>query len=260
MKEHRLRKIFNTDRRTVIIACDHAMFNGPLPGLEDPGSLLDTLVSTGVDAVLTTFGVAQKYAARMGRLGLILRMDGGSSSRSPQMGMLRNQYGLKEAAALGADAVICMGMIGFQEEPASLANLAELACQSLEWNIPVVAEMLVCPPEKGGLTPADVGFAMRIGAEMGADIIKTSYAAPRDEFARALDGCYCPVVVLGGEKAKDETAVLASVAESLDCGASGVAMGRNVWQNANPAGFCRALIALVHSGASVDQAVKELKA
>lgn len=260
MKEHRLRRIFATDQKAVIVACDHAGFSGPLPGLEDPGKLIDTLVSSGVDAVLTTMGIAQRYADRMGKLGLILRMDGGSSIRATEMGTLHNQFTMEDAVRLGADAVICMGMIGFPEEAASLANLTQLTSQATIWNIPVVAEMLVKGKDGAPVTPQDIGFAMRIGAELGADIIKTSYTGPVDQYREALKSCYRPVVVLGGEKAKNETNLLESIAEALDSGANGVAIGRNVWQHTNPAGICRALVALVHHGASVSQALKELAA
>jgi len=161
---------------------------------------------------------------------------------------------------LGADAVICMGMIGYAEEAASLANLAELTAQSAVWNLPVVAEMLVKPKDGQPPAPQDIGFAMRIGVELGADLIKASYAGPAEHFRAAMKACYRPVVVLGGEKSNSETCLLDSIAAVLDCGAAGVAIGRNVWQHANPAGICRSLIALVHQGASVDQAVKELAA
>lgn len=258
MKEHRLRRIFATDQRSVIVACDHTGFSGPLPGLEDPGKLIDTLVDSGVDAVLTTMGIAQRYADRMGKLGLILRMDGGSSIRATDMGTLRNQFSMEDAVRLGADAVICMGMIGFSEEAASLANLTQLTAQSLAWNIPVVAEMLVKGKDGSPVAPQDIAFAMRIGVELGADIIKTSYTGPVEQYREALKSCYRPVVVLGGEKAKNETSLLESIADALDSGANGVAIGRNVWQHANPGGICRALVMLVHRGASVSQALKEL--
>ncbi len=260
MKEHRLRRIFGPDQKTVIVACDHAGFSGPLPGLEDPGKLMDTLVDSGVDAVLTTFGIARRYASQMGKLGLILRMDGGSSIRAVEMGTLRNQFSMEDAVRLGADAVICMGMIGYPEEAASLANLAELTSQSAQWNIPVVAEMLVKGRDGSPLKAEDIGFGMRIGVELGADLIKASYVGPVDQYKEALRSCYRPVVVLGGEKAKNEASLLESIAEALDSGANGVAIGRNVWQHSNPGGICRALVALVHHGASVSQALKELGA
>jgi class I fructose-bisphosphate aldolase len=179
--------------------------------------------------------------------------------RSPVQGSIRNQFSIEDACRLGADAVICMGMIGFKEEPDTLRNLAELSAQSEAWGMPVIAEMLVQSKEGQPVTAKDVAFAMRIGIELGADLIKTSYATPKEEFADALKSCYKSVVVLGGEKAKNHEELLTSVAEALEAGANGVAIGRNVWQQSDPAGMCRALVSLVHGNATVEKALEEMK-
>ncbi len=200
MKELRLRRIFGDDGRTVIVACDHAGFMGPVQGLEEPGKLLDSLAGTGINAVLTTRGVAEHFGGKFGGLGLILRADGGASMASPVMGSLQPLFTVEDALKLGADAVICMGMIGFPEEPSSLANLAGFTAQALPWGFPVIAEMLVKPKEGKTVTTRDIGFAMRIGAELGADVIKASFLRPIDSYHSALKSCYCPVVVLGGKK------------------------------------------------------------
>jgi DhnA family fructose-bisphosphate aldolase class Ia len=260
LKEIHLHHIFAKDNRTVIVACDHAGFMGPLKGLEQPGQLLDQLSASGVDAVLTTRGIAQSFSDRIGKLGLILRADGGSSIASPVMGTLRPLFDIDEACRLGADAVICMGMIGFPEEPSSLQNLAGFTADSERWGMPVIAEMLVKPKEGERPTIQEIAFAMRIGVELGADLIKASYAGPVQAFNTALNSCYRPVVVLGGEKVKDEMEMLQTIADALEAGARGVAIGRNVWQHANPAGICRSLVELVHGSGRIEKALKEIKA
>ncbi len=260
MKEIRLGRIFGKDGRAVIVACDHAGFMGPVQGLEEPDRLIDVLAESGIDAVLTTRGVAQCFAGKLGRLGLILRADGGASMASPVMGTLRPLFSVEDALKLGADAIICMGMIGYPEEPSSLQNLAAFTAQSLTWGLPVVAEMLVKPKEGAIVTTRDIAFAMRIGAELGADLIKASFTRPADEYRTALRSCYRPVVVLGGEKVKDEADMLQAIADALECGARGVAIGRNVWQHANPGGVCRALVELVHGSGRLEAALKEIQA
>ncbi|MDD5367920.1 MAG: hypothetical protein PHQ40_02450 [Anaerolineaceae bacterium] len=259
MKELRLQRIFAKDHRTVIVACDHAGFMGTVRGLEQPEVLIDALVESGVDAILTTMGIARRFGSRMGKLGLILRADGGASMRSPVMGSLQTQFSVEDACRLGADAVICMGMIGYQEEPSSLHNLASLSCDAEKWGMPLVAEMLVQVKE-GRTTAQDIGFAMRIGVELGADVVKASYAGPVDAYEEARKACYRPVIVLGGDKVKDEREMFVNISDALDAGADGVAIGRNVWQHTNPAGICRALVALVHGGLGVDQALEEMSA
>lgn len=159
---------------------------------------------------------------------------------------------------LAADAVAVMGFVGQPEESASLANLAALAGQCAPWGLPVLAEMLLVGA--GGRPPTgdDVAFAARVVAELGADLVKVPYAGPGPAFRQAVAACPCPLVVLGGERAPDAAALLATIAQAMDAGASGVAIGRNVWQHAHPEGMMRALVALVHGGATVEGAAREL--
>lgn len=258
MKELRLRRLFAQDQRSVIVAFDHASFMGNIPGLEDIGRLLRTLTQTGVDSVITTAGVVKKYRTDFGQLGLILRVDGGSTVRSPKSGELAITVSVKDALRLGADAVICMGMIGFPEEPSTIRNLTALAAEADHWNVPLVAEMLVKGEQKEA-SVEEIGFAMRVGAELGADLIKTSMALPVEQFQQVLETCYRPVVILGGAKVDGEEALLTTVYQAIQAGAAGVAIGRNVWQHPNPVGMCRALVSLVHGGATIAQALAEVK-
>jgi class I fructose-bisphosphate aldolase len=259
MKELRMNRLFGRDGRSVIIACDHAGFMGPLPGLDDPGYLLGQISGSGIDAVLTTMGVARRFASCFGKLGLILRADGGSTIRNSQTGQINCLFSAQDAVRLGADAVVCMGMIGYPEERSSLLNLAALSAEAAQWNLPVMAEMLVNGKDGHEPTAEDIGFAVRIGAELGADLIKASYAGPPEKYGAAIRACYRPVVVLGGSKVNEEEVLFESIQVALEAGARGVAIGRNVWQHTDPAGMCRALVSLVHGGASVTSALKEIK-
>jgi DhnA family fructose-bisphosphate aldolase class Ia len=258
MTSSRLRRIFAPDERTVIVAMDHTAYFGPMRGLEHPDDVLQAVVEAGADAVLTTPGIAACFGDRLGRAGLILRADGGSSQRDPQPAGLRQIVSVERALRLGADALACMGMIGFPDESASLRVLTDLVDECSRWGLLVLAEMLVQGHGSEKPTVEDVAFAARVGADLGADIIKTTYVGPPDAYRAAIASCYVPLVVLGGEKANDDRAVLESVAGALASGASGVAMGRNVWQHTNPAGMTRALVALVHGGATVDEALREV--
>ncbi len=258
MKKIRLNHLMASDGKTVIIACDHAGFMGPAKGLEDPGILINVLVESGVDAILTTRGIVQRFGDRFGKMGVILRADGGSTIASPVNGTINPLLSIENACQIGVDAIICMGMIGFPEEPSSLQNLSAFAAESEHWGLPVIAEMLVKPRESNRATSEEIAFAMRIGVELGADLIKASYAGPIENYKMALRSCYRPVVVLGGEKVNNDQEMLQNVADALEAGASGVAIGRNVWQHTNPGGVSRALVELVHGSGSVEKALKEI--
>lgn len=255
----RKRRIFGPDGRAVIIAMDHSGYFGPLPGFEEPGPVLDAVVAAGADAILTTAGIAAGYAERFGRAGLIIRADGGSTRRDPNPPGQRQTFSVDQALRIGADAVACMGLIGFREEAASLRVLTDLAAECSRWGLLLMAEMLVRTGEGVPTTAHDIAFAARIGADLGADWIKTSYVGPPEAYRVVTRSCYRPVVILGGEQEGDERRVLSSVAGALEAGAAGVAIGRNVWQHPNPAGMTRALLTLVHGGATVDEALAELR-
>jgi class I fructose-bisphosphate aldolase len=264
MDKARARRIFAPDGRTVIVAMDHTAFLGPLPGLERPGDVLQEVVASGADAILTTAGIAARFGDRLGRAGLILRADGGATQRSPQPAGLRQILSVERALRLGADAMACMGMIGFPDEAASLGVLAGLVDGCSRWGLLVLAEMLVRGREGREPTVEDVAFAARVGADLGADVIKTAYIRPTGDPDPAPDYqavtgvCYVPLVVLGGEKDSDDRVLLESVAGALEAGAAGVAIGRNIWQHPDPAAMTRALVSLVHGQATLDRALQEL--
>lgn len=228
---------------------DHGMGLPVNPALDDTENILKAIVAGGADAILTTFGIAKRYADVLGDIGLILRADGGTSvlgdgSSGPEL-----LYNVEDALKLGADAVACMGFPGTAYEEQTMINLAELSAEGQAWGVPVMAEML--PGGFTGNVPYSVDnlvLTARSGCEYGADIIKTSYAGPPEEFRRVIAASYRPVVVLGGEKAKDLSSLFSVIEEACSVGAAGVAIGRNVWKHESPEKVTRALVALVHEG------------
>jgi class I fructose-bisphosphate aldolase len=260
LKAHRLNHIFAEDGKALIVAMDHLATFGMMEGMEDPGRVLREISAAGADAVLTTYGVVSKFAEDIGGMGIVLRVDGGTSALAKERSYSRLVYHVPDALRVGADAVGCMGMPGSVFEDKTLPYLPELVAEGTEWNVPVMVEAL-----PGGFenpaewwTPENIGHACRISVEMGADFIKTTYSGDVKSFQKIVEQLYVPVVVLGGSKSKDPRDLLSSIKESMDAGASGVAVGRNIWRYAEPGKMTAAIGAIIHEGASVDQAVKHL--
>ena len=113
--------------------------------------------------------------------------------------------------------------------------------------MPVLAEML-----PGGFGPEPpktvetIRLAARIGAELGADIIKTSFVGSVAEYRTIVEGCFRPVVVLGGAKVKNLQDLFLVIEQAMEAGAKGVAIGRNVWTHPDPGGVTAALAEIVH--------------
>ena len=79
MRTRRLKHIFRPDGRAFIVAFDHGMIDGPAKGMEQPGEILRKIAAGGADAILTTYGTAEKFAEEIEPLGLIMRLDGGGT-------------------------------------------------------------------------------------------------------------------------------------------------------------------------------------
>jgi fructose-bisphosphate aldolase/2-amino-3,7-dideoxy-D-threo-hept-6-ulosonate synthase len=103
-----------------------------------------------------------------------------------------------------------------------------------------------------------VAHAARIGAELGADIIKTNYTGDIETFKTVVESCPAPVIIAGGPKCKTTQELLQMVHESVKAGSAGLSIGRNVFQYENPTLITKALAAIVHKGASIEQASKIL--
>lgn len=246
-KSLRWRRIFRTDNRAVVIAMDHGMFGAsPLGNLRDPGNLIAQVVAAGADAVLTSPGIASACGSAFGRAGLILRVDGGTTRLGSSWGAMSQMFSVADAVRLGADAVVAMGFVGGAEEKVSLASLAAVARECLEWHVPLLAEMMLLGAAGAKITTENLIIAARIGAEMGADFIKIAYTGTPESFQSLTASCFAPVLMLGGD-AKTEDEILGQVTDAMRAGAAGVAVGRNVWQHPDPTWITGAIAKIVHA-------------
>jgi DhnA family fructose-bisphosphate aldolase class Ia len=256
-KKRRMRRIFREDGRTVIIAMDHGAFFGPQPGFDDPSWPIRQVAAGGADAIMCTVGLARNYAEELAQVGLILRVDGGVSRLGTRTWRGSLIYGAETALRIGADGVVAMGFPGSENENENLSYLADLVDQCMTWGLPLMAEMLPRGFEGGedSRSPETLRMVMRLGAELGVDLIKTQYTGDVDSFRAAVDSCFVPVVVLGGAKMEDDIAVLRTVREAMDAGGKGIAMGRNIWGHQSPKKMTEAVAAIVHQNVSLEAAL-----
>ncbi|MCI8400667.1 MAG: aldolase [Lachnospiraceae bacterium] len=254
--KRRMNNIFCRDGRSFVLAMDHAAMMKS-PDLKEPGRIIREGAAGGVDAFLTTMGILKNFSTDFGRAGVILRADGGISALKKQMDPLKRLYTAEDAVCAGADAMLCMGYPGSEQNEHTLKYLARLAADCDRWGIPLGAEMLPYGFEKveDSRSVENMNFACRQGAELGADFIKAEYVGG-EQFEQVTKNCYVPVLVLGGSKAKSDEELLTMVREAMDAGAAGVIMGRNIYRRENIGGICEAISAVIHDGATVEEAMK----
>jgi len=254
----RMKRIFAPDGKALIVAMDHGSMDGPCKGLENPGKTIEKIVAGGANAILTTYGISRKYAAELAGIGLIMRSDGGGTAIGPGGGPGRIFFEVEQALRVGADAMAVSAFPGAENEADTLENLAYVASRAHEWGVAVLAEMVpggfdVRPEMR---TTANIALSARVGAEMGADIIKTPYSPG---FEAVTSTSYLPVVILGGAKRGKERDMLTDIKAAIEAGASGVAIGRNIWQSDDPEAMTAAVAAILHKNASVDEAMAILE-
>lgn len=242
-KKLRMNRIFKEDGNALIVAMDHGAF-APFLGLEEPEKIIKEVVDGGADAILINYGLANQFAQEIkGRVSLILRLDGGSTVIGESA--ISQLFKVEDAVRIGADAVICMGYIGSKMENNSLKNLANIAVNCEKFGIPLLAEMI---PTKKEPDVRDIKLAARVGAELGADVIKTIFMGTKETYKEVVENCFVPIVILGGKKIGNEDKLLGMIEEAIESGVRGVCMGRNIWQSREPKKLMGKIVNIIHAG------------
>jgi fructose-bisphosphate aldolase/2-amino-3,7-dideoxy-D-threo-hept-6-ulosonate synthase len=255
-KKRRLKRIFRDDERTVIVPMDHGVTVGPVEGLVNMQEIINKLLLGGVDAVVLHRGIAKHVDT--GNAGLIVHLSG-MTRLGPDPDNKVQVCSVEEAVRIGADAVSVHVNIGAEQEDKMLVKLGMVADDCDRYGVPLLAMMYPRGPKIQNQHAIDlVAHAARLGAELGADIIKTNYTGDVESFKKVVQSCPVPVIIAGGPKAETTLEVLQMVHDSVKAGGAGVSIGRNVFQHENPTKMVKALSAIVHNGASVDQSLKIL--
>lgn len=253
-KTRRLKRIIKDDNRTVIVPMDHGVTVGPIQGLTNMQHITNQLLEGNADAILVHKGIAK--AINLNHAGLIVMLSG-MSNLSPNINSKVQVCSVQEAIRIGADAVSVHVNIGAQDEDKMLQNLGKVSDECDQFGMPLLAMMYPRGPKIQNEHAADaVAHAARIGAELGADIIKANFTGSIESFKSVIESCPVPVVIAGGPKCKSIQEVLQTTSDALAAGAAGLSIGRNVFQCENPTLMVKALSAIVHSGASLEEALK----
>jgi predicted phospho-2-dehydro-3-deoxyheptonate aldolase len=260
-KKIRLERIINRNsHKTVIIPMDHGVTVGPIEGLADMRTTISKVVAGGANGILMHKGIVRAGHRGAGKdVGLIIHLSGGTSL-SPDPNAKELVCTVEEAVKLGADAVSVHINLGAETDKEMLRQLGQISERCMLWQMPLVTMMYTRGPKiKDEYNPDNVKHAARVGAELGADIVKVVYTGSVESFAEVVNGCPVPVVIAGGAKMGSDEEIFTMVEGALQAGAAGVSIGRNAFQHENPTRMVQALSKMVHSGASIEEAITTLK-
>jgi class I fructose-bisphosphate aldolase len=260
-KQIRMERIIDRNtRKTVIVPMDHGVSSGPIYGISDMKDAVDRVVRGGANAIVEHKGMVGAGHRRSGKdIGLIIHLSA-STSLSPYPNTKTLVCTVEEAICLGADAVSIHVNIGDEMERRMLNDLGLISRTAHQWGMPLLA--MVYPRGEKIADEYDatvLKHAARLGAELGADIVKISYSGSVESFAEVVSCCPVPVVIAGGEKMESDRQTLEVVRGAMDAGGSGVSIGRNVFQHQDPTRMVGAVSMIVHENATVDEAAAFLK-
>jgi class I fructose-bisphosphate aldolase len=271
MKTARLNRLFHPkSSRCFDVAIDHGFFNeyAFLAGIEDIERAVATLVAAAPDAIQLTVGQAPLLQALPGRQkpALVLRTDVANvyGKELPRRLFSRMIHAPVEQALRldAASVVVNLFAIPNQPEVADqcIENVLRIKPDCDRYGMPLMIEPLVFRPNEqagGYMVDGDVRKILplvRQAVELGADIIKADPTDDVTEYHKVIEiAGRIPVLVRGGGKAADEE-ILQRTEALMQQGAAGIVYGRNVIQHQNPSGMTRALLAIVHDGATAEQA------
>ena len=247
--KNRLSRIFNPETgRTVMLAIDHGYFQGPTTGLERIDITIGPLMPH-CDALMCTRGILRSLVPPSLNKPIVMRCSGGPSILKE----LSDEYlavDIEDAIRMNVCALTPQVFIGGEHESRSVKNLTTLIDAGLRYGIPTMAVTAV-----GKQLTRDARYirlATRICAELGAHIVKTYYIP--EGFETVTSACPVPIVMAGGKKIPELDA-LTMAYNAVQQGASGVDMGRNIFQSESPVSMMKAVKKVVHENMKPEQAM-----
>ena len=266
----RMNRMF-TNGGCLDVAIDHGVCNEPsfMVGLEDMGSVVNTLIDARPDAIQMTYGQADLLQARpeKDKPALVMRIDMGNPYNDQRHRVMWSLLQNADEPIIGAlemdAAAVVVNLFMLPDEPElfrqCVENISKVRAACHKYGMPLMIEPLVMLPNdvRGGYQVdgnADkIVTLTRLAGEMGADIIKADPTEHAEDFHRVVEAARVPVLVRGGGK-EDLKTVLTKSAALMGQGAKGMVYGRNIYQHDNPKAVVAALMAMIHNSASGEEA------
>ncbi|MEH6755829.1 MAG: class I fructose-bisphosphate aldolase [Alphaproteobacteria bacterium] len=266
----RMNRMF-TNGGCLDVALDHGVCNEPsfLHGLENMESVVGALINAKPDAIQMAYGQADLLQSRpeKDKPALVMRIDMGNPYNDQRHRVMWSALQNHDEPIIGAlemdAACVVVNLFMLPDEPdlfqQCVKNISKVRTACHKYGMPLMIEPLVMLPNdvRGGYQvdgdAEKIITLVRLASEMGADIIKADPTANPEDFHRVVETARVPVLVRGGGK-EDLKAVLQKSSMLMAQGAKGMVYGRNIYQHDNPKAVVNALMAIIHSGASGDEA------
>jgi len=250
-----------TKDRALLLAYDHGLEHGPEDFEDksvDPAYVISIAKEAGYNGIILQKGIAERYYSDPHKgLPLVVKLNGKTNLFKGEPNS-EQVCSVEEAAELGASAVGYTVYIGSAFESEMFEEFGRIEEEAHDQGLPVILWAYPRGKAVKKMTPKLVEYAARVGLELGADFVKVKYTGSVGSFTRVVQAAgKCRVLCLGGSKLPDRR-FLQLARDAMSAGASGMAVGRNIWQHKEPLKISEALKRVVFDGISVEAAMEKL--
>lgn len=251
-KKNRLSKIVMEDGKALMLAIDHGYFMGATHGMEMPKIQIEKLLPY-IDSLMLSPGILMSQIDSDFNKGIVLRASGGNTILESDIDNEGLILTAKNAIKLNASAIAVSIFVGSEHSHQTILNLTDAINDANEYDLPVLGVTAVGKALKDKKEKRYLTHASRLAAELGADIVKTYYC---EGFEEVVKKTTVPIIVAGGPKLDNYKDVLELCYNSIQCGAIGVDMGRNIWQSDYPEAITAGVAHIIHKNSSVKEALQ----
>jgi predicted phospho-2-dehydro-3-deoxyheptonate aldolase len=229
-KDIRLAKILPfPGRKGCIVPVDHGATYGAISGIEKCYKTIENVRSGGGTAIVLHKGMLARISQYPALLDANYIMH---VSASTSFGKTQSEKVLvgtvEEAIRLGAVGVSVHVNLGVDKEPEMLRDFGIISEKCSEWGMPLLSMMYVTG---AGNNVTGIAHAARLAQELGSDLVKVDYPGSAEGMKQVINGVDIPVLIAGGSRINELEDFLRVVDEAVFGGASGVSIGRNIFQH-----------------------------
>ena len=270
-KTRRMQRLISpVSGRMVLVPLDDSLISGPKIGMDRMDTKIDQIIRGAPDAIMGFPGLFRNYSHLLSHVPGIMNVTAST---------IRSQHthktvvsSVSQAVQFGMDAIGVHVNIGSKYETEMLGILGSTAKECENYGMPLLAIMYPRTEGKNGDDNYDeikekdpreyaeyVAHAVRVGSELGADIIKTQYTGDPASFRFVVQSCEPVPILIAGGPPIPYVSMLKNAYDAISAGASGVSFGRNVFTRNNSGEIITALKAIVHNNATPEEAIQLIK-
>lgn len=229
-KQIRLNRLLRNGKM-FCVPIDHGVTNGPVGKLKSFHKLVLDIVDSGVTSIVVHRGMI-RLLPEMRNTGIIVHLSASTDMYNEVKKIL--VCSVEDALRNGADAVSVHINVGNSYEKEMLSDLSKVAIQCDYYGIPLVAMMYVRDDNNINSTQKDkIIHAVRIAAELGADIAKITHMHNMEDLKEIVDTAPIPIIVAGGDKYSCACKLYDITQSIMKQNVLGVSYGRNIFESSD---------------------------